>query len=249
MIVVLDKITLREAEAIADAATDRNTWNAEVPGLIKPSLDAILGEDGFIQQRGAEAVCPIDLKSALPGVVCGGKLRNRCGPTVAEQSAEEAAVYAVVLQVFVNADEVLSAVAEIGRVETSRIDHRSGTRQIVCRSRSTCAGEDIVGRFQDGCADDMRRHVSRQNLSTKGVWIIGFGPRRKCGIGECLRHAACRGGRTQRFHSEKEEELMMGYDWSANSRRDVVAVKRSIRRSMRKFRVCKHLLVIEIVTR
>src|SRR6266705_2913827 len=52
---------------------------------------------------------------------------------------------------------------------------------------------------------------------------------------------------TQGFHAEKEEKLMVGDDRAPNGRRDVVAVKRGIGRTVYKFSIGKHLLVIKIL--
>src|SRR2546430_2629383 len=91
-----------------------NAGNAEISGLAKESLDAILRKNRFVQNRGSECVRPVGLKSALGSVTGSRKLRDHCGTAIVEYGTEEGTIDAVVLEVFVYADEVLIAVPEIG---------------------------------------------------------------------------------------------------------------------------------------
>src|SRR2546429_9644995 len=108
---------------------------------------SILSEDGFIQQRWAECMSPIDLESALPGTVRRRELRDRRGPAVIKQRAKETAVDAVIFEVLVHTDEILRTIAEIGGVESFRIDHRRRAWQIVRCGGSARTREDIVCGF------------------------------------------------------------------------------------------------------
>src|SRR5205085_10427549 len=120
VIVMLDEITLGKSLAIETSKavqvrepgyTDRG--NREVTGLVLHSLNAILGKDGFVQSCGTERVHVVDLKGAFPVAVCRRKLRDRGSATKIKCGTKEAAVDSIILEIFINANEILVAVAEI----------------------------------------------------------------------------------------------------------------------------------------
>ena len=69
----------------------------------------------------------VNLQCALRIVVGGRKLRNWRWPTEVQSCPEKTAIDAVVLEVFVNPNEVLIAIAEVTGVENTRINDRQGT--------------------------------------------------------------------------------------------------------------------------
>ena len=191
---------------------------------------------------------PVDLEGALPSIVGRRELLDGGRSAKTQKRAEETAVKAVILEIFVHAGEVLSAIAEIGPVKSARIDHRRGAGQTVCVRCSTTAWENVVGGFGSSCAGNMGGHVGSQKLGTKRIWIVGLCPGGKSGIGKCQHLIPRRDGRTKGFDSEKEEKLMMGDDWAADCRGNIVAVKWSVSLGSVRQRVLGiHALAREIV--
>src|SRR5579864_1101630 len=133
------------------------------------TLDSVLGEDSFVQCGGAESVRVIHLESTFPVLVGGRELRDRRRSAETENSTEEAAINSVVLEIFVDADEVLVPVTEIAGVENASVNHGCGTWQIASRCCSTGAREEVIGCLRHRAAGQSRGSISIQNLSAECV--------------------------------------------------------------------------------
>src|SRR5208283_997714 len=213
VIVVLDEITLSEADTVSDALSgDRDSRNGEVASLAQFSLDAVLGKNHFVQSVRIEIVGPVKLQGALPIVVGGGELGNDVRGWVGLQSAEETAVDAIVLEILVDTNEVLRTVDDVGGVESTAVCHRGGTRQVIRRRSSTGPGENRIRGTGYATDSHMSGHIGVQNLGAKRVGIVGLRPGREGRVRE--RHDVVSRGsrRTQSLYTEEEEELVMRND-------------------------------------
>ena len=174
------------------------------------AFDPILGEDSFIQCGGTECVRVIHLESTFPVLVGGRELRDRRRPAEAENRTEEAAINSVVLEIFVDADEVLIAIAEIARVENTSVNHGCGTRQITGRRSSTGAWKNVIGRLRHLAAGQSRGSISVQNLGAECVGKVLLrkgGERRIRGV-DCCSSGGRR--RSKRFHGKEEKNCLCG---------------------------------------
>src|SRR5580704_10447435 len=171
VVVVLNEIALSKPDPISNALSgDGDTWDSEVAGLAEKALDAILSEDRFVECCRAEIVCPIHLKRTLHGVLCGRKLRDHVWIVLMGQCAEEASVNAVPREVFIDADEILIAVAVTGRIENAGVDHRRRAGQETRGRRSARSREDIVCRLRDSTDRRSGWRIRVQDLRAKRIW-------------------------------------------------------------------------------
>ena len=198
VIVVLDEIALGKALPIEAAEAVQigksrhpHRWDGEIASLMLHTFDPVLGEDGFVQCGGTECVRVIHLESTFPVLVGGRELRDRRRSAEAEICAEEAAVNSIVFEIFVDADEVLVAVAEIAGIENTSINHGGGTRQVISRRCSTSAREDVIGCLRHGSAAQSRGSISIQNL---GAECVGKVLLRKGGEGRIWGVDCCSSG-------------------------------------------------------
>src|SRR5450755_567731 len=242
VIVVLDEISLREADAISDVLSGNgDSGNGEVAGLAQEPLDAILREDRFIERGRTKVVGPVHLKSALGRMVRGRKLRNYVGAPVVQERSKETPVNAVMLKILVHAYEILVAVAETGGIEYSTVQHRRVAGNVLHRRWSCLANEGASGIIfvyaakiiircdgSGATGADVGRNVRIQDLRSKGARVVRLREGRELGRGKYLGLVA--GGRrgAKRFDSEQKEKLVMRNDRTANHAGEVVAVEGAI---------------------
>src|SRR5215471_332615 len=249
VIVVLDEITLREANAVGNALSgDGDTRNGEVASLAEFTLDAVLGKNRFVQSVRTEIVSPVDLYGALPIVVGGRELRNDIGGWVGLQGAEETAVDAIFLEILVNTNKVLRTVDDVGGVESSAVGHRCGTRQVIRRRSTTSPRENRICSTGYAADSDTSGHIGVQDFGAKRVGIVGLRPGGEGRVRECHDVVSSGGRRTQRFNAEEKEKLVMRNDGTTDRPGEVVAMERIVGVVGAGQRVLReHRLVVKIV--
>src|SRR5207248_2797721 len=118
----------------------------------------------------------------------GRKLRDHRGTAVMKDSAEEGAVDAIVLKIFIDADEVLVAIAEIRRIENTTIQHWKRARNIFNGCR-ICLAEVLLlrspgifyerrvvkGCYWGGANTDICRHISIQDVGSECAGVVCLG--------------------------------------------------------------------------
>src|SRR5215469_3594820 len=122
---------------------------------------------------------------------------------------EEAAIDAIVLEVFVNPNEILVAIAEIRGVEDACVNQRGSARQAIGRWRPACAWKHVIRSFPNAGDGRSTWRVRVENFSTEGIGVILFGPSVEFRCREVQSPVASGCGRAQRFDSEEEEKLVM----------------------------------------
>src|SRR6516165_8991233 len=147
VVIVLDEIALRETQAISDTlAGYADSGNGEIAGLIELPFNAVLRKDGLVERIRTKRMRPVHLQGALPVIVGGGELRNHGGGWLRLHGAEETPVEAVILEVFIDANKILRTVGDVRRVESTAVDHRRRTRQVVCGGRPAGSRENLSRR-------------------------------------------------------------------------------------------------------
>lgn len=194
VVVVLDEIALCKAQAIEPAETvevgyprGANLRNGEVAGLLLNALDAVLGENSLIQRGGAESVCIVHLEGTFCSVADRRKLRNRRRTASLKGGPEKTGINSVVLEILVNANEILIAVAEVAGIESTRIRNRQRAGDVLNGWRpakivtTRVLAEVFKSRLGYAAAGQPRGRISVQDMSTKSAWMIRLRPRLEFG--------------------------------------------------------------------